>query len=154
MTNKDKGKSEVRDLLKERIETKRLLLEPISMKYKEEIFREFTASVTTFMYPRPAKYISETEKFISDSLDGLKRGDSFQMVIIDKQSREFLGCAGLYNIDTKMPEMGIWLKVKSQGNRYGGEAMTALKDWAIKNISFDYIKYPVESGSATCREGV
>ena len=35
-------KSEVKNLLKERIESERLLLVPISMQYKEEIFKEFT----------------------------------------------------------------------------------------------------------------
>lgn len=48
--------------------TNRLVLLPISQKYKEEIFREFTKEITTYMYPRPPQDIVETEEFINDSL--------------------------------------------------------------------------------------
>ena len=67
------------------------------------------------MYPRSAKDISENESFISDSVVGLKNRDNLQLVILKKDSQEFLGCAGLHNINRKAPEIGIWLKKSAQG---------------------------------------
>ncbi len=64
------------NLLNVKISTKNLLIVPISVDYKEAIFKEFTKDITTYMYPRPAKNIKETEDFIKDSLKELKKGDN------------------------------------------------------------------------------
>ena len=79
---KETMKIEREGFLKERIESERLLLVPISMQYKDEIFREFSEEITTFMHPAPAKDIFETEGFIEDSLRGLSEGNNLQLVII------------------------------------------------------------------------
>jgi hypothetical protein len=42
------------NLLDITIETKRLLLKPISYNYVDEIFKEFTSEITKYMYPKPA----------------------------------------------------------------------------------------------------
>ena len=52
------------NLLNTSISTNRLLLQATSMKYKEEIFKEFTEEITTYMHPCPPKEVSETETFI------------------------------------------------------------------------------------------
>lgn len=50
------------------IETERLLLVPITMDYAEEIFKEFTPELTTYMLPKSPEKISETEDFIKGSM--------------------------------------------------------------------------------------
>ena len=72
------------------IKTKRLLLKPISMENKEDIFKEFTDEVSVFMIPRPVKNISETESFIETSLRGLENGSDLQLVVLKNKSKEFL----------------------------------------------------------------
>jgi hypothetical protein len=49
----------MRNLLNEKIDADGLLIVPISLKYKKDIFREFTKEVTVFMYPEPAKDIKK-----------------------------------------------------------------------------------------------
>ncbi len=139
----EKMKIEKPGLLKERIESERLLLVPISMDYKNEIFKEFTKEITTYMFPAPAKDISETEAFIGDSLKELAEGSNLQLVILNKDSKEFFGCCGLHHIDTKTPEFGVWLKKSAHGKFYGKEAMAAIKKWADENLKYDYLLYPV-----------
>lgn len=139
-------------LLDERIESERLLLLPIDMKYKDEIFKEFTSEITTYMYPAPAKDISETEEFIEDSLRGLTEGNNFQLVILAKDSQEFFGCAGLHHVDGKTPEMGVWLKKSAHGKGYGKEAMTAIKKWADENLDYEYLLYPVADKNIASRK--
>lgn len=131
------------NLLNERIESERLLLIPISMTHKKEIFKEFTDEITIYMGPAPAKEISETESFIASSLKELDENKTLQLVILAKKSQEFLGCAGLHHLDRNTPEMGVWLKKKAHGNGYGKEAMAALKEWADKNLNYEYLLYPV-----------
>ncbi|EKE21399.1 MAG: hypothetical protein ACD_7C00260G0004 [uncultured bacterium] len=141
--NHENIKFEQKGLLNERIESERLLLVPISMNYKDEIFKEFSEDITAYMYPASATDISETEEFINNSIKGLSEGSNLQLVILAKDSREFLGNAGLHNIDSKTPELSVWLKKAAHGKSYGKEAMTVVKKWADKNLKYDYILYPV-----------
>ncbi len=71
------------------ITTKRLLLQAIAMHYKTEIFKEFTVEITTYMYPRSANDISETEQFIQDATIGLINGYNLQLIIFKKDTQEF-----------------------------------------------------------------
>lgn len=145
-------KFEQRNLINERIESKRLLLVPMAMEYKEEIFKEFTSEITNYMYPAPAKDIAETECFIADSLRGLNKNTNLQLVILDKDSQEFFGCAGLHHVDRKTPEMGVWLKKSAHGKGYGKEAMTAIKKWADESLDYEYLLYPVADKNIASRK--
>ncbi|AFZ23291.1 acetyltransferase, ribosomal protein N-acetylase [Cylindrospermum stagnale PCC 7417] len=131
-------------LLSLEISANRLLLQPISLKYKEDIFREFTEEITTYLYARPPQVISETELFIDESLLKMQRGENLTVVILKKDSQEFLGCSGILDIKSKHPKIGIWLKKSAHGNGYGLEAITALKEWADKNLDYEYLIYPVD----------
>ncbi|MDP2650517.1 MAG: GNAT family N-acetyltransferase, partial [bacterium] len=108
------------------IETKNLLLKAITLDYKEGVFREFTPEITTYMFPRPAERIEETIEFIETSMKENEEGSNLQIVIIHKEDKDFLGCGGLHRINTKTPELGIWIKKAAHGNAYGKEAVVAL----------------------------
>ncbi len=142
----------MKNLLNVRIKTSRLLLLPIAMRYKEDIFREFTKKITVYMNPEPAKNVSETEDFIDKSIRGLKKGDNLILVVLNKISKEFLGCMGLHHLDKKNPALGIWLKKSAHGHKYGQEAMKALKKWADKNLEYEYLLYPVANKNIASRK--
>src|SRR3989344_3002706 len=134
------------------IETKRLLLKPLSMQWKEVIFREFTEEITLFMFPRAAKKMAETEDFIVSTMEKMKQGKEIVCVTLEKQSEEFLGCAGLHEINTNFPELGIWLKKSAHGKKYGREAITDLKQWADEHLTYDHIVYPVDRDNIASRK--
>ncbi|USN58920.1 MAG: GNAT family N-acetyltransferase [Candidatus Peribacteria bacterium] len=125
------------------IETKNLLLQPITLDYKEEIFKEFTPEITTYMFPKSPDKIEETIEFIETAMKENEEGSNFQVVVLNKATKEYLGNAGIHNINTKTPELGIWIKKSAHGNAYGKEAMIAFKEWADKNLDYKYILYPV-----------
>lgn len=133
------------------IETDRLLLVPISRKYADVIFKEFTPEITTYMAPKPPEKIEDTYEFIDSALDKMAKGNNIQLVILSKTNKEFLGCVGLHHIDTKTPELGIWTKKSAHGHKYGREAITGLVDWARKNLDFDYLLYPVDKRNIPSR---
>lgn len=140
------------ELLLLEIFTNRLLLQPISLKYKKDIFKEFTEEITTYMHPRPPQTISETESFISESLLNIQNGDELIVGILKKDSQEFLGCSGIHKINSKYPEIGIWLKKSAHGSGYGIEAITALKDWAQSNLDYKYLLYLVDRANIPSRK--
>ena len=140
------------NLLNTSISTNRLLLQATSMKYKVEIFKEFTEEITTYMYPRPPKEVSETETFINETIIRIKNNQDLVVTIAKRESQEFLGCAGIHEIDKTNPELGIWLKKTAQGNKYGLEAIAALKYWADINLSYEYCRYPVDRANIASRK--
>ncbi|MCV3215978.1 GNAT family N-acetyltransferase [Plectonema radiosum NIES-515] len=139
------------DLLQLEISTSRLLLQPISMKYKEDIFSEFNQEITTYMYTKPPKYISETEDFIKDSLEEIKKCENLVLVILNKKSFKFLGCTGIHEINSNDPELGIWLKKSAHGKGYGLESIIALKTWAEENLDFQYLVYCADKANIPSR---
>ena len=126
------------------LETERLLLVPLSIKYKHDVFREFNSSISQYMFPKPPEKIEETEEFISISEKGIKSGSDLQLVITKKDDNEFIGLAGLHAVKTQTPILGLWVKKSAHGNAYGKEAITALYHWAKENLQFNYLIYDVD----------
>ncbi|MBD2568120.1 GNAT family N-acetyltransferase [Anabaena lutea] len=129
--------------------TNRLLLKPISLKYKEDIFQEFTAEITTYLYASPPRKIVDTEFFINQSLLEMEKGENLIVVLLRKDSQEFLGCSGINQINSKYPQTGIWLKKSAHGQGYATEAITALKSWADENLDYEYLRYPVDRANTS-----
>jgi epoxyqueuosine reductase len=126
------------------IETQRLLLKPISLDYKDDIFQEFTPEITIYLFSKAPDRIEETIEFIEGAIKKNNEGKAFQAVILDKSTGEFLGCAGLHRIDTQTPELGIWIKKSAHGNAFGEETIFALKKWVDENLDCEYLIYPVD----------
>ncbi len=140
------------ELLQLEISTNRLLLQTISMKYKEDIFREFNHKISTYLYTNPPKSIADTEEFINESLREIKKGENLAFVILRKNSLKFLGWAGIHEINSNEPELGIWLKKSAHGKGYGIETITALKTWAEENLDFEYLVYCADKANIpSCR---
>lgn len=126
------------------IETERLRLLPTAENYAEAVFTAFTAAITTYMFPAPARNVDETRAFLRQARAATESGSDLQVVILHRQTGEFLGHGGLHHISGRTPELGIWIKQAAHGNAYGLEAVNALSGWAKENLDFDYLVYPVD----------
>ena len=126
------------------IETERLRLLSTHERYAEQVFESFTSEVTTFMFPAPAKMIKETIEFLTGARKANEAGTHLQVVILHVQTGEFIGHGGLHHVDGRSPEIGIWIKKAAHRNGYGLEAVMGLAAWALANLSFDYLFYPVD----------
>lgn len=134
------------------IESDRILLKPVCRKDAENIFKNFTPEITKFMAPASPKDITETEEFIESALAGLERGDDLHFVISNREDGEFLGVCGLHEHgQPACPEVGIWLKKSAHGNKYGLEAIIALKEWVERTINTDQLIYPVDRRNSPSR---
>jgi len=142
----------ITDLTEIVIETDRLKLVPTSLKYSSEIFKEFTQEITIYMFPKPPKEIKETEDFINSSIQKMANGEELQVVILNKKTGEFLGHGGVTKLKTDTPELGIWIKQSAHGNKFGWEAVKALKEWAESNLQYKYIIYPVDKRNIASRK--
>ncbi|MBW4565668.1 MAG: GNAT family N-acetyltransferase [Mojavia pulchra JT2-VF2] len=140
------------NLEKVSLESKRLILQPISLEYTEDVFREFTSEITTFMYPKPAQSLGETEKIIKDMILQRENHTDLVLVILKKDNLEFLGICEVGAINTDTPELGIWLKKSAHGHGFGREAVNVLKNWVDKNLKYNYLSYPVDKRNIPSRK--
>ena len=127
------------------IEGLRIILKPIASEYVDEMFKEFTPEITTYMFPRSPSHISETEQFIADACKQREAGTDLGFVILDKHKGDFLGVCGLHGTrNPREPEFGIWLKKAAQKKALGREAISVLKAWSERTLSIDGFVYPVD----------
>ena len=135
------------------IPSERCTLRPISLDYAEVIFSEFSPEVTRYMTPRPAKEISETAEFIKSAISQRQAATDLILVILDRESNQFLGVCGLHvRGNNSEPEFGIWLRKSAHGSGYGKEAITTLKDWAEETLALDSFIYPVDRNNTPSRK--
>lgn len=144
--------SELTNLLEIKIECEGIKLVSISASNADDVFREFTQEITTYMIPSPPADIDETMEFISQSRVGMK--DCNDLVLaIKSHNDEFLGCVGFHGRGKcHTPELGIWLKKSAHGNGFGKAAVRGLLRWASENIEFEYVIYPVDRANIPSRK--
>ena len=134
------------------LESDRLILKPISLKYAEVIFQEFTAAVTRYMFPKPATDMHETMQFIRDTIRRRENGNELTLVITKRANSEFLGVCAIHQLNTDTPTLGIWIKTSAHGHGYGREAIHCLKAWADVNLEYHYLLYPVDRRNIPSRK--
>lgn len=134
------------------LDTDRLRLESISDAYTDAIFGEFTPTIATYMYPAPAQERTDTEHFVAQAVQNNAQGRDLTLVILDRQTGEFLGCIGLHNLTEPRPAFGIWVKESAHMHGYGREAVRALKRWADRFLDYEYLTYPVDSRNMASRK--
>lgn len=142
----------MKDLTKEVIITERLKLVALSQEYARDIFENLTDEVTTYMMTAAPKKIEDTLAYIHGQIPKIQRGEDFPVVILDKETGEFLGGSGAHDLATDTPALGIWIKKSAHGHGYGREAVTALKKWLDEHVKYTYIKYPVDRKNTQSRK--
>lgn len=140
------------NLLNTQIETERLHLVPATVDFVEDSFREYREPVIQYMnWDRP-EHLEEVKGRIIIHEQQMKAGKKLALVILSKESGEFLGRMALEDVQTKHPEMGGWLKESAQGYGYGREAAKALKEWAEAHLDYDYLLWPCAlENKASCK---
>lgn len=122
----------------------RLILEPLSKAHREEVFASFTPEVARYMYPAPARDISETDSFIAEADEDRRSGRGLQFALRSREDGSFLGCLGLHAVDSPLPEVGLWLRREAWGRGLGSEAAGCLLQWARSRLPARFYRYPAD----------
>lgn len=139
-------------LLDTLIESDRLRLSATTAGDAGAILETFTADVTRYMFPEPARRLEDTLEFIERSRAATKAGTNLQLTVSLKATGEFLGCCGLHGYESvRVPELGVWIKQRAHGHGYGKEAVIALVGWAVEQLDIGGFVYPVDQRNAASR---
>ncbi len=114
---------------------------PADPQHAEAIFPEWTAEIAQYSFTAPPSTLAECQAFLTarqeDALDG--RGLSFTLW----KGSEFIGMCSATNLQTKQPELDIWIKKNAQSQGHGFQAMTALIALLKKHHSCERFIYTV-----------
>ena len=111
------------------IETQRLILRPIEAKDNEQVFSYRSDSETNKYQGWIPKSLEEVNEFISKNPKAFNLPDSwFQLVIIEKASKEIIGDIGIHFIDedNRQCELGCSLKKNRQNEGFATESLQAV----------------------------
>lgn len=142
----------MKDLTGEVIITDRLKLVSLSEEYAKDIFQNFTEEITTYMHPAAPKTIDDVLAYVHEQFLEMQKGEQFPVIILNKETGEFLGGGGAHQLHSMTPALGIWIKQSAHGHGYGREAVTALKKWLDEHVTYTYIKYPVDRKNTQSRK--
>ncbi len=120
--------------------TETLQREELSMKYVQEIFKELTDEVTKYLRVPTPKKIEQEEDRIRNSKEKHLAGGKMNFIVTDTQG-DFIGTCGVENLDTKTPELWLWLKQSARGKGYGKEMIETIIKRVQEHSDFDYLVY-------------
>lgn len=135
------------------INSARLILRPVSGEFAEPIFADFTPEIARFLIARSPTQLSETAGYIAEAVENRRQGTDLSLVILHRETHEFLGGCGLHNRkSSREPELGIWIKKSAHGHAYGREAIAALCAWGERALVVDAFLYPVDRQNIPSRK--
>lgn len=128
----------------------KLMCKSLEMTFAHDICETFTPTVTRWMWPSAPKTLEQITEHIRTKQAAMSRGEELAMVVLTNAS-EFIGYIAIHQLNTRTPELGIWLRETAQGKGYGFEALSLLIQWANETLTFDYLKYPVAKENTASR---
>lgn len=122
---------------------KKVMLVPISEKYREDIFAASTPTLVRFMSWSAPIDISETDTFIKNAIKDSLTGKTHTFTVTDLVSGQFIGICSIHEDIPGKKEVGIWIKESVQGNGYGKDTLQTLLLFAREKLQLDSLLYRV-----------
>ena len=120
------------------LETKRIIIRPITLADKNEIF-EYRSDTETNKYQGwIPKTIHDVEIFIGKISTKFNEPDTwFQLVIIEKKTQKIIGDLGIhfFDSDNKQVEIGCTLNNDFQNKGYATESTKIVIDYLFKRLN-------------------
>lgn len=121
-----------------KLETERIIIRPITLADKSEIF-EYRSDAETNKYQGwIPKTIDDVEIFIGKVSKQIDEPDTwYQLVIIEKKSKKIVGDLGIHFFDNanKQVEIGCTLNKKNQNKGYATESIKIVIDYLFKKLN-------------------
>jgi RimJ/RimL family protein N-acetyltransferase len=131
------------DLSTVSLSSQRLLLKSFTGDDAREAFEAATPAIARFMSWEPASSFESFAPVWESWIPMMRAGTDVSFAVRQRPSLEFLGAAGLHNIDADEPEVGIWIKESQHGHGYGREAIATIVAFAGDALSKPAVLYPV-----------
>ncbi|MCR8968231.1 GNAT family N-acetyltransferase [Streptococcus zalophi] len=125
------------------INTDRLIIKALDESFFEEYKKEFNDDITKLQWPESFDSLDSAKEILNQFISDMNEEKMYELVLLDR-SGEFVGSVEVFDIKTKTPVLGIWIKKSKQGLGYAYEALRALIDYLNNLEKYDYYIYDVD----------
>lgn len=134
------------------IHTERLKEIPINMDYLDSFYENYSKEDAFYMDLLIPEDKEAAINFINNCIKETEEGTDLNLAVLDKITGEFIGYVAAYYINTKEPELGLWIKSSKKRLGYGKEALISIVDWIKDNCEFDRIVCPIDKDNKGSRK--
>ena len=122
------------------IVTPRCTIEPFRIKWIdfEDLTKAFVQANEHFYVSAHHPNIDQEREFITEAIENRRTGKAFEGFIFDQKTNILIGAAGISDLDTPEPNLGLWIRKDYHGKWYGTEIYTAILDWAKQETNFTF----------------
>ncbi|WP_205744441.1 GNAT family N-acetyltransferase [Dyella sp. M7H15-1] len=131
--------------------SKRLSMRPFCADDADAAFSCITPSLTRFMSWDPPASREDFDRVWQSWLPSMQDGIEFVFAIRQRRDGYFLGLAGLHNVRSASPELGIWIRENRHHEGFGREAVTLVLKWVSRNFHANKFIYPVAEENTSSR---
>ena len=132
------------------LKTKRLIIRPLLLDDKNEIFKYRSDSETNKYQGWIPKTIEDVERFIEKTSKQINKPETwFQFAITEKETRKIIGDIGIHFIDTvnKQTEIGITLNKKYQNMGFATESIEIVIDYLFNKLKKHRVIASIDPGN-------
>lgn len=119
----------------------------INDSYLEDFLEHLTPDITKYLSFDANGNQPLLKEYIRRSRIEIANGTALVLIVLDKETNEFMGSCGLSDINAETVEIGLWLKTTAQGKGYGTEITQKLIEITRQEINTQSILYAVEKGN-------
>jgi RimJ/RimL family protein N-acetyltransferase len=119
------------------LETKRLIIRPITIEDKNELFEYRSDRETNKYQGWIPTTLSDVETFIEKISKQINEPETwFQFIIIEKETQKIIGDLGIHFFDNenKQAEIGCTLNINFQNKGYATESVKRVIDYLFKEL--------------------
>ena len=154
------------ELFPDRIETERLVLEPLTTDHVDVFeYYEICSSdpgideITEYLSWDPHETVAETQEFLESVEKRAESGDGIEYVIRpagdEDGAGEIAGAAGLsIDWDCRTAEFGTWLRKRFWGRGYSGERAAAFLELAFDRLDLELVEVTHWAGNEKSRRAI
>ncbi|RLM16828.1 GNAT family N-acetyltransferase [Gibbsiella quercinecans] len=139
------------DLSQCRLNTDRLLIAPFTAADAEEVYQAITPTLTRYMNFEPSPSPEEFANVWQGWLPLIREGEEAIFIARLCGSKQFVGMVGAHNLQSKTPELGVWVAESLHNQGYGREMVRAVAAWASERYHPKHFVYPVAEQNTASR---
>jgi RimJ/RimL family protein N-acetyltransferase len=130
------------------IRTRRLALRPLRVGDEQYTFPAVDEELTRYWIGwEPSVNLADEKSRLEKIIAIVQSGQSGSFLAFDS-NQKFVGyCAVMPYREFNEHEIDLWIVKKQQGKGYSGEMLSAIIDWARKNLKVPYVIYSITEGN-------
>ncbi|RWM12878.1 MAG: N-acetyltransferase [Mesorhizobium sp.] len=133
------------------ISSPRTLVRPFEPGDAPELFACISPEITRFMAWEPPRTPDAFEEVWRNWIPSIEDLSDLHLVARDRKDGRCLGIVGVHALQSRKPELGIWLRRDVHGQGYGRELVGSVAAWASNHFPVRYFEYPVAEENVASR---